>query len=255
MSIFHLTFGTITYAIFWGVFSYLIIFMGGDFIGVYVPSLEALELKTINSGTSIGAIPGVPPLMHNIILLIVFGFQHSLMARLGFKNIVTKYIPKESERSFYVLTTCGYLIWLYLSWYPLSDDIWHLDGLFHGLITALFLGGALVALWSTFLINHFQLFGISQAWHAFKGTQPLADCFQEKALYKYSRHPLYLGMLTTFWFVPTMTTGHLLFSAIWTAYIFIGIGYEERDLMHSLGDKYREYMMRVPQLIPLGRRK
>jgi len=122
-------------------------------------------------------------------------------------------------------------------------------------LSLLFLLGAALVLWATFMINHWELFGLAQAWRNFRRREASKPDFKEPALYKFSRHPLYLGIIIVFWATPVMTTGHLLFASIWTAYVFIGIGYEEKDMIDRFGNSYIDYMKRVPQLFPFGRSK
>ncbi|GHF24786.1 membrane protein [Kordiimonas sediminis] len=233
---------------------YLVLFIGGSFLAEWIPLLS--QLKTIDSGGHSLAFSSLNPAISNILLLVTFGLQHSIMARPGFKEKLTKFIPASSERSIFVLITCLLLIWLYVAWQPMPHVIWDAENLALKLgLTALFLMGAGIVLWSTFMINHWELFGLSQAIRAYRGLPAAPAKLVEPALYKVSRHPLYLGILLVMWATPFMTTGHLILSAVWTAYLFIGIGYEERDLLAHFGDAYRDYMKRVPQLLPFGIRR
>ena len=246
-------FSVASYVLFLGVFVYLVLFVGGGFLSAYVPFLEGL--KTVDTGVAAYSILGLSAVAGNITLLLAFGVQHSVMARKPFKKALTKVIPEAAERSVFVFATSVVLMWLYMVWAPMPGTVWHLDGAWGVILTLLFLAGAGLVLWSTFMINHFELFGLTQAWHFFKGIKAPEPELREPALYKVTRHPLYVGILIVFWATPTMSVGHLLFAAIWTAYVFIGIGYEERDLVDIFGDKYKDYMNRVPQLLPIGRRK
>lgn len=252
MSLLVLLFSVASYLFFLGVFTYLVLFIGGDFLKTWLPFLDGI--KTINSGPSQYGFSMLPPVMTNIIILAMFGFQHSIMARPAFKRVLTSILPESMERSVFVLASNMIILWMFFAWTPMPAVIWQWSGAMSMFMMLMFLTGATIVLWSTFMINHWQLFGLSQAWHAFKGTKMEDMRFAEPALYKYSRHPLYLGMLIVFWATPTMTLGHLIFGAVWTAYVFIGIGYEERDLMNHFGDRYMDYMKRIPQLLPFGRR-
>jgi methanethiol S-methyltransferase len=248
MGIIALIYSVIVYLMFFASFLYLIAFMGGDmtsFIGAP---------KTLDAGAS--SLTGAPAALVNIGLLLLFGVQHSIMARGSFKKALTKIIPKEMERSTYVLATVVVLVLLYVYWQPMPSVVWSVTSPLWGgaLMAVFFLGFALVLL-STFMINHFELFGLLQGWLGFKKKQPSAPVFGMPYLYKYIRHPLYLGFILAFWSTPHMTVGHLLFASIWTAYIFVAIGYEERDLIAVFGDKYHDYMDKVPSILPFGGRK
>jgi methanethiol S-methyltransferase len=243
-----LAYGAICYAIFFASFLYLIAFVGGDMI----PFLRVP--KTVDWGPS--AAPADFAALANIGLLLLFGAQHSIMARRSFKRGWSAIVPKTVERSTFVLATTIVLVLLYYYWTPMPAIVWEVQSpLWSTALTALFVAGFAVVLLSTFLIDHFELFGLAQVWRAFNGKAEAAPVFRTPMLYKSVRHPLYLGFLIAFWATPTMTAGHLLFAAIWTGYIFVAIGYEERDLVALFGDKYRQYMARVPMIIPIGKRE
>jgi protein-S-isoprenylcysteine O-methyltransferase Ste14 len=243
-----LAYSVIIYVVFFAAFLYLIAFVGGDVI----PLIEVP--KTVDRGGSILA--GAPAAIVNIGLLILFGLQHSIMARPGFKRGMTKIVPHSMERSTYVLATVVVLVLLYVAWIPMPAVVWETTSpLWSGVLTALFFIGFGLVLLSTFLINHFELFGLMQGWLRLNGKQAAAPEFRTPSLYGMVRHPLYLGFILAFWSTPMMTAGHLLFAAVWTIYIFIAIGYEERDLIELFGDKYRAYMAKTPAILPLGRRK
>lgn len=248
MGVLALVYSVVAYLIFFAAFLYLIVFVGGDMLGFLgVP-------KTIDAGSS--QFSGAPAALVNIALLLLFGVQHSVMARQSFKKNWTKIVPWSMERSTYVLATVIVLVILYTGWQPMPGVVWSVDApLWRGVLTALFFAGFGLVLLSTFLINHFELFGLMQGWLTFKGKETTKPKFVMPMLYKYVRHPLYLGFLIAFWATPHMTTGHLLFSAVWTTYIFIAIGYEERDMIMLFGDQYREYMAKVPSILPFGGRK
>jgi len=248
MGVLALAYSAVVYLVFFATFLYLIGFVGGD-------ALAFLGLpKTIDSGASI--FPGAPAALVNIGLLLLFGLQHSIMARPGFKAMWTKIVPKPFERSTYVLVTVAVLILLFEGWQPMPAVVWS-TGLttWSWVLVILFFAGFGIVLLSTFLINHFELFGLQQGWFKFKAKEAAAPEFRTPMLYAMVRHPLYMGFLIAFWATPHMTAGHLLFSAIWTAYIFIAIGYEERDLIGIFGDKYRDYMAKTPSILPFGSRK
>jgi protein-S-isoprenylcysteine O-methyltransferase Ste14 len=178
------------------------------------------------------------------------------MARQGFKAKWTKLVPPPVERSTYVLATTALLVLLYVYWTPIPAIVWEVrDPAWSVLVTAAFYFGFGLVLLSTFLIDHFELFGLSQVWRYFQGQPQAAPGFKTPMFYKDVRHPLYLGWVISFWATPVMTAGHLLFASLWTIYIFVALGYEERDLMHRFGDQYRDYMRRVPMIIPWGRRE
>jgi protein-S-isoprenylcysteine O-methyltransferase Ste14 len=243
-----LVYGGVCYAVFFAAFLYLIAFVGGDMI----PFVQAP--KTLDWGAS--PVPEGLGAVVNIGLLLLFGLQHSVMARQSFKRGWAKIVPSPVERSTYVLTTTAVLILLFLYWTPIPATVWETrDPTWSALLTILFFLGFGLVLLSTFLINHFELFGLAQVWRFFNKQEAPAPVFRTPILYKSVRHPLYLGFLIAFWATPIMTAGHLLFAAIWSAYIFVAIGYEERDLVGLFGDKYRQYMARVPMIIPLGKRK
>ena len=231
-------YGIIVYIIFLGSFLYAIPFVG-DF---GVP-------KTINSGSEAANL--LQALLINAGLLALFAIQHSVMAREGFKKWWTKIIPPHIERSTYVLISSLILILLFWQWRPLPDMIWSVESdLWYAVLSGLFwLGWGLVLL-STFLINHFHLFGLRQVYLHLKDEEIRPVKFKEPWLYKYTRHPLMLGFIIAFWATPYMTFGHLVFAIATTGYIFVGIWFEERDLIRRHGQRYREYRERVNMLIP-----
>lgn len=242
-----LLYSLIVYLGFLAAFLYLIAFVGGDMI----PYLSAP--KTVDAGA---AAHGLPPALINIMLLLLFGLQHSIMARPGFKRGLAKVVPDAFERSTYVLATVAVLVLLYVFWTPMPAIIWSVTSpLWSAILTGIFYLGFGVVLLSTFLINHFELFGLTQGWAGRKGKPMAAPEFRTPSLYKVVRHPLYFGFILAFWATPLMTAGHLLFAAVWTVYIFVAIGYEERDLVGVFGEKYRDYMARTPAILPFGRRR
>ena len=201
--------------------------------------------------------PGVPPvlaLVIDLVLLSLFGMQHSIMARAGFKRWWTQIVPPPIERSTYVVLASLTLLLLFWHWRPLPGLVWvveHPAG--QALIWGLFGLGWLFVVVSTFLIDHLALTGLRQMWDYLQRTPPSPTPFKTPALYRLVRHPMMLGFLITFWATPHMTTGHLLFAFGMTAYILIGVSLEERDLLQVFGATYRAYQQRVPKVIPLLR--
>ena len=227
----------IVYAFFLMVFLYLIGFTGD----LVVP-------KSVDSGSDV--IAEWDDILVNVGLIALFGFSHSAMARQGFKKAITQAVPWALERSFFVLVASLVLFTMMMGWRPMPAVIWHVEGVGANILWGIFaLGWALVLL-STFLINHFELFGLRQAWCEFRGTEIPAPRFRTPMLYKHVRHPLYFGFLLGMWAMPHMTSGHLLFAAGMTLYILFGIVCEEQDLLKLFGERYRQYMAEVPMLIP-----
>jgi methanethiol S-methyltransferase len=239
---FFMGFALIAYAIFFGTFLYLIAFVG---------NLPFVPL-TVDRGP--GAALGVAVAV-NLALISIFGIQHSVMARQGFKRAWTRYVPRPAERSVYVLTASAALILLFVGWRPIGGTIWEVtNSLFAGVLWALFALGWLIVLTSTFLINHFELFGLQQAWFNLQGKGAAAPQFRQPFFYKLVRHPLYSGFILAFWATPHMTYGHLLLAAGMSVYILIAIGYEERDLVDLFGTDYENYRANVGKLTPRFRR-
>jgi len=233
-------YGVVAYAVFFVTFLYAVGFVGN----VGVPkSLDSARIGPL--GTA---------LMIDLALLALFAVQHSVMARPAFKRMWTRIVPEPVERSTYVLASSAALILLFVLWRPLGGVVWDVQNpIGRGLLHAGFAFGWLLVLASTFLINHFDLFGLRQVWLHLRGRpyQPLP--FRTPSPYRRVRHPLYVGWLFAFWSTPTMTATHLLFAAMTTAYILIAIRFEERDLVAALPE-YASYRSRVPMLVPVPRR-
>ena len=226
----------------YGCFFLTILYAIGFVSGLIVP-------KSMNSGE-----PGPLGLsiLINASLLGLFAVQHMIMARPGFKQRWTKIIPGVMERSTFVLATCACFGLLFWQWQPLPGVIWDLQSpVLRAVLLGISLLGWGIVLFSSFLIDHFELFGLRQVVLHFLGREDRKAPFVERSLYKWVRHPLMTGFLLAFWFTPTMTTGHLLFAALTTAYIIIGTQIEERDLIRAHGDEYRAYRRRTPAFIPI----
>ena len=189
----------------------------------------------------------------DVLLVLIFALQHSVMARKWFKSKITRLIPTATERSTYVLLSGVALLLIVLFWEPIDGDLWRFeDGVMWWVLTGMMLFGWFFSVVATFVINHFELFGLQQGYlHLKEKPTPTID-FQEKFLYKFIRHPIQLGVLMGVWFTPVMTFGHLLLSVLFTLYIFIGLYFEEKDLVTELGEVYVEYRKRVGMMFPKG---
>ena len=231
------TYGVICYAIFFVTFLYAIGFVGN----LIVPK-------------SIDATPQIPlgqALLVNALLLGLFAVQHSVMARPAFKRWWTRFVPKPVERSTYVLFSSLALIALFAFWQPIGGVIWDVQNpVGQAVLYGLFAFGWGLVLVATFLINHFDLFGLRQVWLHLRGKEYRPLNFGTPGLYKIVRHPLYVGWFFAFWATPTMTAAHLFFALLTTAYILIAIRFEERDLVAEHGARYSEYRKQVPMLVP-----
>jgi methanethiol S-methyltransferase len=232
-----LFYGAMAYVIFVGTLLYAVAFVG---------NLPAP--KTVDSGET-G--PLGLALIVDLLLLGLFAVQHSVMARPWFKHWWTRLVPKPVERSTYVLFASLVLLALYWQWRPISAPVWSVTNpTGAALLQAVFWAGWTLALVSTFLINHFELFGLRQAFARLRGRALPPPRFETPSLYRWVRHPLYLGFLFSFWATPSMSGGHLLFALVMTGYILIAIQFEERDLIDLFGDQYRRYREQVAMLFP-----
>ena len=233
-----LVYGVLAYAFFFCTFLYAIGFVGN----VAVP-------KTIDTGTAAGRPEAA---LADLVLLSLFALQHSIMARRGFKRLWTRLVSWHIERSTFVVAASAVLALLLWQWRPLPTAVWDVRGTTLGTVLsgAFWLGWGLLLL-STFLIDHFELFGLRQVWAYARGGEFHSPDFRTPALYRVVRHPIYLGFVIAFWSAPFMSVGHLLFSVATTGYILVGIWFEERDLIAAYGQRYRQYRAGVPMLIPL----
>jgi protein-S-isoprenylcysteine O-methyltransferase Ste14 len=235
-----LIYGCAVYVLFLATFLYAIGFVG-DISG----------LKTIDSAETSDLWSAIPI---DVVLLGLFAIQHSVMARRGFKRWWTKIVPPSAERSSFVLATSLVLALLIWQWHPILETVWVVsDSRAVMALDAVFWAGWALLLVSTFLINHFELFGVQQVVARVLDSPVLEPTFKTPGVYRYVRHPIYLGFLLGFWATPTMTAGHLLFAIMTTGYILLGIFFEERDLIAQFGDRYRRYRAEVGMLLPRPR--
>jgi methanethiol S-methyltransferase len=194
---------------------------------------------------SLGAALGI-----NLALLVAFALQHSVMARPAFKRWWTRIVPEAAERSTYVLASSIAVGALFAFWEPMGGVVWQAEGALRTAVIGLYLLGWALLLYVTFLIDHFDLFGLKQVWRKLAGKEYRPPQFYTPSLYRLVRHPLYIGWLTIFWAAPTMTVSHLLFALVTTAYILVAIRLEERDLVTAFGADYVAYRQRTPMLVP-----
>ena len=242
MRIITFIYGIVSYALGVASLLYLICFLSN----MVVP-------KTIDSAPVVAFVPAV---LIDLILVGLFALQHSIMARPGFKERWTRIVPKPAERSTYVLMTGLVLALLFWQWQPIPGVVWNVEDAFgKALLEGLFWLGWVILFASTFMINHFDLFGLRQVYLRLKGQPYRPVPFIQVALYRFVRHPIMLGVLIGFWATPYMSVGHLLFAAATTGYVFIGIFLEERDTRQALGETYERYRLDTPMLVPMPRRK
>jgi len=241
-----LLFAIICYAIFFATFLYLIAFVGD----------LTLAPKTVNAPPS--TMPRVTKAVIDVALIALFGLQHSIMARPAFKRAWTRVVPASVERSVYVLFASIALIILFSFWQPLGRTIWLVSPDMRWLsmiLWAMFWGGFGIVLITTFLINHFELFGLQQAWLNLRGQEAAKPELRQPLFYRYVAHPLYAGFFLAFWATPHMTLGHLLLAVGLSAYMLLAIRYEEHDLTGVFGEDYRRYRSSVGMLVPRFRRR
>lgn len=247
-----LLFGLGAYGVFFLTFLYLIAFVGNlqqTALVQWAPWLPALVPHSIDAGREAGG--AGPAVIINLGLILLFGLQHSVMARSGFKAWLKRTLPESAERSVYVLLASLILILLFWQWQPIPAVLWSAGSVAGQSIGwAIFALGFGIVLLSTFLIDHFDLFGLKQVWSQFTGRAPDAPVFTTPLFYRLVRHPLYLGFILAFWSGPVMTVGHALFAVAMTSYILIAIQFEERDLVRTLGERYKHYRKEVPMLVP-----
>ena len=240
-----LGYALVAYLVFFATFLWLIAFLAD----------VAIFPTTVND--AVAGAPAGSAILINLVLIALFGLQHSLMARPAFKKRWTKVVPSSVERSTYVLAAAIVLAVLLGNWHTVGGTVWDVrDSVAAPIIWIIFAIGWSVLLLSTFLINHFELFGLAQAWSHGRPAKSEAPVLREPLLYRHVRHPLYSGFVIAFWATPHLTVSHLLFAAGMTAYILVGIIHEERDLVTHFGPAYDDYRSRVGMLVPgLGRRK
>lgn len=242
MQFLYFIYGITCYIIFFGTFLYAIGFVGNFFVP-----------KSMDVGA---AVPFVEALITNLLLLGVFAVQHSVMARKSFKEKWAKIIPAALERNTYVLLSSLALILLFWYWKPMGDEIWDVSGTTLGnALVAISLIGWLTVLVSTFLIDHFELFGLKQAYSTLTGKTFKSSGFKTPGPYQFVRHPIYFGFTIAFWATPVMTTAHLLFAIATLGYTIIGVFLEEKDLVATFGEDYKKYKSKVSMLFPLPPKK
>jgi protein-S-isoprenylcysteine O-methyltransferase Ste14 len=241
-----LGYGLVAYGACLAALLYLIGFSGN----VLVP-------KSVDVDAMAGALgPWVEAMWVNVVLLSLFALQHSVMARRSFKRWWTRLVPPSIERSTYVIATSLVLAVLFWQWRPLPQPVlWRVEGVAAGLLWGGFALGWALVLFSSFLINHFELFGLQQTFARATGRATPTATFKTPLLYRFVRHPIYLGVLLGVWSIPTMTAGHLLYALGASAYIVVGIWFEERDLIEQFGERYRRYRAEVGMLLPRGNRR
>lgn len=247
-----LLFGVVAYGVFLLTFLYLIAFVGNlqlTPLAKVFPLLVALVPHSIDAGRATSGL--ISAVVVNLALILVFGIQHSCMARSGFKAWLKRHLPASAERSVFVLIASLVLILLFWQWRPIAVTVWTAQSSWgEALGWIVFAAGFGLVLISTFLINHFELFGLMQIWAQLRGRESRAPQFATPLFYRIVRHPLYLGFLLAFWGTPVMTAGHLLFAIAMSSYILIAIRFEERDLVRFHGQLYEHYRTQVPKIVP-----
>jgi len=235
-----------------GVFSYLVALVGQIWFILYLSNLDTVG-NTIYAPQHTSLYNAI---LINTFLVLLFGLQHSVMARGWFKKRVNAVIPQSAERSMYVLLSGVVFILICIYWQPIDGTLWHIkNDIIKYILWGGFLFGWIFSVVATFVINHFELFGLQQVYHNLRNIETKEIEFKEKFFYKFVRHPIQLGVLIGLWITPMMTYGHLLLSILFTLYIFIGLYYEEKDLVKELGDVYAAYKQRVGMMIPVSRKR
>jgi len=230
-------YGVVSYLLFFGVFVYLIAFVGDIFVPKTISSVVDLDVTTA--------------LLTNVSLMLLWGIQHSVMARGWFKEAIAKVVPHHTERSTYVLFSSVILIIMMYYWQPIPGVIWQVENtLWQQVLWGLFGLGWALALLSSFLTDHFDLFGLRQTWLYLINKSYTSVGFSERLFYRWVRHPMMLGLLIAFWATPIMDVGHLTFSIGMSIYVLVGIYFEEKELAKSIGSKYEEYQERTSRVIP-----
>lgn len=236
-----LLYGVVSYALFFGTFCYAVGFVTNLLVPTGLDGTRTVPLELA--------------FLINVGLLAVFAVQHSAMARPAFKRWWTNFVPEPIERSTYVLISSVLMIALFVLWEPMGGVIWSVESsTAYWVLQGLSLLGFAIVLVSTFLINHFDLFGLRQVWLHFTGKPYTLLAFRTPFFYKYVRHPLYLGWMIAFWAAPVMTFAHLVFAAMCTAYMLVAIRLEERDLIATFGRQYTAYKEQAPMLIPFTKK-
>ena len=232
-------------ALIYGLASYLVFSLSFAYTPAFVGNY--LVPKSIDVGPGSGFAPSI---LIDVVLLGMFAVQHSVMARPAFKRWWTTIVPTSCERSTYVLISSLLLILIFWQWRPIVTTVWQVQGGPAIVLAAVYWIGWLIALTSTYMIDHFDLFGLRQVFDALRGAAVRVTPFKTPLLYQLVRHPLMLGFLLAFWATPHMTAGHLLFAVMTTGYILVGVRLEERDLLAQFGASYEQYRRRVPMLVP-----
>jgi protein-S-isoprenylcysteine O-methyltransferase Ste14 len=232
-----LLYATVCYLGFHAVFLWMVMFLN-----------DIPILPSVNSGT---ARHWAAAIVINLGLVLLFGLQHSVMARHSFKKAWTRIVPEPAERATYVLATVACLALAFAFWSPMTTTLWRVEQpiAFYGILAVQAVGWTTLV-WATFALSHFHLFGLTQAWNAFRGRPVPHLEFRTPAIYRVVRHPIQLGILIGIWAAPVMTVGHLVFAAAMTTYVFVGLFFEERDLVRQFGERYLAYRKSVPKVLP-----
>jgi protein-S-isoprenylcysteine O-methyltransferase Ste14 len=258
-----LLYGVLAYLLFLAAILYGIGFVGDlDIVPKGINDAHSQVAVVSQRGTDVSTRAVTTPthvvtaLVVDVFLLLLFALQHNVMARPWFKVWWTRIIPRPIERSTYVAAASLILLLLYWQWRPITETVWDVKNVYlRGAIWAVYFAGWALVFFSSFVIDHFELFGLRQVWRHYTGREHVSAPFSERSLYRWVRHPLMLGFIIAFWAAPTMTLGRLLFALVTTIWILISIKIEERDLAQFLGEPYRGYRERTPMLLPLPRAK